>query len=188
MSPIDCLVVCPASRLLVCVAQLLTCNLHCYNVYWLCIRGWLIQLLHHFISLIPRPFSCPALIACSVTDWMAWQNFSKTLAYSNFPWWYSMFVAAIARVMGFLWNIRIELTNHLWEKNNDCPICNIFVQDLILRLHRHYVLPLPFHGYPSVSKEVDTHVLSLLPQRQFGLETLPPLDSGTLWVWLTAAR
>ena len=62
LSRIDCLVVCPASCLLVCVAQLLTCNLHCYNVYWLCIRGWLIQSLHHFISLIPRPFSCPALI------------------------------------------------------------------------------------------------------------------------------
>ena len=74
LSPIDCLIVCPASRLLVCVAQLLTCNLHCYNVYWLCVRGWLIQLLHHFISLIPRPLSCPALIACGVTDWMAWKN------------------------------------------------------------------------------------------------------------------
>ena len=55
-------------------AQLLTCNLHCYSVYWLCTRGWLIQLLHHFISLISRPFSCPTLIACSVTDWMAWKN------------------------------------------------------------------------------------------------------------------
>ena len=49
-----------------------------------------------------------------------------------------MLVAAIPRVMGSLWNIRIELTNHLW-KSNDCPICNIFVQDLILCLH-HYVL------------------------------------------------
>jgi len=44
-----------------------------------------------------------------------------------------------------------------------------------------------FHGYPSVSKEVGTHVLSLLLQVQFSLETLPPLDSGTWWVWLTAA-
>jgi len=44
-----------------------------------------------------------------------------------------------------------------------------------------------FHGYPSVSKEVGTHVLSLLPQSQFRPEILPPLDSGSWWVWLTAA-
>jgi len=44
-----------------------------------------------------------------------------------------------------------------------------------------------FQVYPSVSKEVDTHVLFLLPQSQFSLETLPPLDSGTWWVWLTGA-
>jgi len=70
---------------LVCVAQLLTCNLHCYNVYWLCIRDWLIQLLHHFINLIPRPFSCPALVACGVTDWMAWKNLSNTGVNNNCP-------------------------------------------------------------------------------------------------------
>ena len=84
LCPIDCVTVCPASCLLVFVAQLLTCNLHCYNVYWRCIRGWLIQLLHHFISLIPRPFSCPALIACGVKDWMAWKN---------------------SPILGFLWNM-----------------------------------------------------------------------------------
>ena len=35
LSPIDCLIVCPASCLLVYVVQLLKCNLHCCNVYWL---------------------------------------------------------------------------------------------------------------------------------------------------------
>jgi len=44
-----------------------------------------------------------------------------------------------------------------------------------------------FHGYPSVSKKVGTRVPSFLPQSQFSLETFPPLDSGTWWVWLTAA-
>jgi len=104
LSPTDCLIVCPVSRLLVCVAQLLTCNLHCYNVYWLCIRGWPIQLLHHFINLIPRPSSCPALVAVWQIEWH--ESFSPILVYTIFaPWWYSMFVAAIARVMGFLWNM-----------------------------------------------------------------------------------
>jgi len=181
------------SLLFPCMWHTCRCNLHCYNVYWLCVRGWLIQLLHHFISLIPRSFSCPVLISCSVTDWMAWKNISNTLVYSNFSRWHSMFkfVAAIARVTGFLSNIRIELTNHLWEKNSNCPICNILVQDLTLAVFTPLCTIQPtitFQGYPSVSKEVGTHVLSLfLPQSQFSLETLPPLDSGSWWVWLTAA-
>ena len=84
LGPTDCG---SASCFLVCVTylQLLTCNLHCYNVYWLCIRGWLIQLLYHFISLIPRPFSCPALISCGVTDWMAWKLLSNAGVYNNCP-------------------------------------------------------------------------------------------------------
>jgi len=67
---------------------------------------------------------------------------------------------------------------------------NIFIQDLAYTVFTSLLTIHPtiaFHGYPSASKEVDTHVLSLLPQSQFSPETLPPLDSGTWWAWLTAA-
>jgi len=63
-----------------------------------------------------------------------------------------------------------------------------FVQDLILCLH-HYV---PFN-LPLLSMGIQVFLrkwilmYSLLPQSQFSLETLPPLDSGSWWVWLTVA-
>ena len=63
---------------------------HTLGSNWLCLQppvpdcasgaDWN-QLLHHFISLIPRPFSCPALIACNVTDWKAGKHLSNTGVY-----------------------------------------------------------------------------------------------------------
>ena len=54
----------------------------------------------------------------------------------------------------------------------------------ILCLH-HYALP----SLPLLSKcfQGSGYWCTRLPQSQFSLETLPPLDSGTWWVWLTAA-
>jgi len=49
-------------------------------------------------------------------------------------------------------------------------MCNIFIQDLantVFTSLRTIQPTIAFHGYPSVSKEVGTHVLSLLPQSQF---------------------
>ena len=81
--------------------RLIVCPASCS---WLYLRGWLIQhwLMQHFISLIPRLFSCPVLIAWSVTDWMAWKNLSNT---TIAPCWHSMFMAAIAIGMGHLWDL-----------------------------------------------------------------------------------
>ena len=102
-------------------------------------------------------FDCCS-VAC--TDWKAWKN-SPILVYTKLTLWHPMFMAA-SYVRGSLWDIYILGAQKPFEWPEwDCPMCSIFMQELILCLHP-CVLSSPWRYFPWVSsKEVGTHVLYL---------------------------
>ena len=174
---------------------------------WLCIRGWLIQLLQHFISLIPRPFSCPDLIAAvwQIERYEESKHLSNTGVYNNAPCWHTPKVQVFSAIamQRFLWVIYYKISKHPREKMMTAQMCNM--QDLIRpefyceTFHAIAIIPMQvlllssncahFHNWENNSKPLRTtwdwclSLLSLSPcwPLLYSLLCNESVDSAIYW-------